>query len=70
MDGDYVSKMPWKPESGTLWKYYAEGATKNNWKATGYRWVEPSGRKLESDGEVVKHMFNVSTPESDNKRGN
>ena len=66
-DGNYVTKMPLKATSETIWRFKS-----NNlwcWSDQEYLWVEPGGSKFLMKGELQKRIFHIKTPDTDPKRG-
>ena len=66
-DGNYVTKMPSKATSGTIWRFQT-----NNlwcWSDQEYLSVEPGGSKSLMKGELQKRVFQIKTPDTDPKRG-
>ena len=45
-----VTKMPPRPQSGTVWRFDNAGSNKDNWKAQMYQWVEPGEKNSNSSG--------------------
>ena len=67
--GNYIKKMPLKPEPGTVWRFDDRENNQKNWRSQGYWWVEAGGAKYLEAGQLQKKAFNIRTPDSNKKRG-
>ena len=56
-DTDPVTSLPFRPKGGELYKFQAEGAKAQDWRADGHRWINQGTVALPTKNPKIKKKY-------------